>query len=270
MDARSALGDGYSRDLRLVLADPERTLESLRKLEDAAGDFEIDEVTLLPVVQRPEKILCVGLNYDAHRVETGREASNHPVLFTRFASTLIGHGRPILRPLASAKLDYEGELAVIIGQRGRRVPVERALDLVAGYTCFNDASIRDWQRHTHQFTPGKNFPSTGALGPWLVTRDAIADPQALGLRTRLNGEEVQSGHTSQMIFPVRYLIHYITQFCELVPGDVIATGTPSGVGYRRSPPVYLGPGDVVEVDIEGVGCLRNPVVDEVSAEEASR
>ncbi|MCB9653378.1 MAG: fumarylacetoacetate hydrolase family protein [Deltaproteobacteria bacterium] len=268
VDARTvldpSLGDvvGCAADLQGVIE--ANALDRLRPLEDRAGDFGLDEITLLPVVRRPEKILCVGLNYDAHRIETGREETKHPVLFTRFASTLIGHGQSLVRPLASSKLDYEGELAVIIGKRGRRVPLEHALDLVAGYTCFNDASVRDWQRHTHQFTPGKNFPSTGALGPWLVTRDAIEDPQSFALRTRVNGKEVQSGHTAQMIFSVRDLIHYITQFCELAPGDVIATGTPSGVGYRRDPPLYLCPGDVVEVDIEGIGCLRNPVVAEAS------
>lgn len=217
------------------------------------------EIVHLPVVTRPRKILCVGVNYDAHRVEMGRERPAHPVIFTRFASTLVGHRQPILRPDASDRLDYEGELAVVIGRRARHVAQVDALSILAGYACFNDASVRDWQRHTSQFTPGKNFDRTGALGPWLVTSDEVGDPAGRTLTTRLNGRTVQSASTSQMTFTIPELIAYISTFTTLEPGDVIATGTPSGVGAKRDPPLYMKPGDLVEVEIEGIGTLANPI-----------
>ncbi len=227
-----------------------------------AGDLDLAALELLPVVPDPEKILCVGVNYEGHRVETGRERTEHPVLFTRFANSQVGHRRPLVRPRASAQLDYEGELAVVIGRRGRHVPRGEALGLVAGYACYNDASVRDWQRHTSQFTPGKNFVGTGAFGPWLVTADEVPDPSALDLVTRVNGAEVQRASTGEMIFDVPALIAYCSTFTELAPGDVLVTGTPSGVGVRRTPPLFLKAGDVVEVEISGVGLLANPVVDE--------
>ncbi|MBA3439660.1 MAG: fumarylacetoacetate hydrolase family protein [Pyrinomonadaceae bacterium] len=229
--------------------------------EQELGD-ELNKITVLPVIPNPDKIICVGLNYAAHRAETGRGETDHPTLFTRFANTLVGHNQPIIKPKASEQTDYEAELAVIIGKRARHVSVAEALSYVGGYACFNDVSIRDWQHHTSQFTPGKNFPGTGSLGPWLVTADEIADPSKLTLMTRLNGEELQNATTDQMIFTIPDLISYISTFTELVPGDIIATGTPSGVGVARKPPLFMKPGDMVEVEVSGIGVLRNPVVAE--------
>ena len=228
----------------------------------SAADYRSDEVTYDPVIPLPGKIICVGLNYEEHRVETGRPESSHPSLFTRFADTLIGHRAPIIRPSVSSALDYEGELAVVIGREGFRVPRDKALDIVAGYACFNEGTLRDWQRHTHQFTPGKNFPNTGAFGPELVTPDEIGRFSDLRIETRLNGSVMQSAKLGDMIFSVPHIIEYVTAFTPLSPGDVIATGTPGGVGFKREPPLYMKPGDVVEVTIERVGHLVNDVRDE--------
>lgn len=235
----------------------EATLEAAR----ASRRLGVHEVRWLPPVPDARKVLCVGLNYDEHRVETGRPQTEHPTLFTRFPDSLVGHEQSMVRPRASTQLDYEGELAVIIGRRARHLSQERALECVAGYTCFDDGSVRDWQRHTHQYTPGKNFVASGAMGPFLVTADEVPDPSALSLETRVNGQRVQHGHTSQMLFSIPRLLAYITEFTELGPGDVVATGTPGGVGFKRSPPLFLKQGDVVEVDVEGVGTLRNWVID---------
>jgi 2-keto-4-pentenoate hydratase/2-oxohepta-3-ene-1,7-dioic acid hydratase in catechol pathway len=228
----------------------------------AAPDYGLGAISFLPVIPTPSKILCVGINYDAHRQETGRPKSEFPTIFTRFADTQIGHERPLVRPRVSVCFDYEGELAVIIGRGGRYIPASRALDHVAGYACYNDASVRDWQRHASQFTPGKNFPGTGGFGPALVTPDEVGDPQALRLTTRLNGEVMQDATTDQMIFSVRELIAYISSFTLLLPGDVICTGTPGGVGFMREPPVFMKAGDTVEVEISRVGVLRNAVTDD--------
>jgi 2-keto-4-pentenoate hydratase/2-oxohepta-3-ene-1,7-dioic acid hydratase in catechol pathway len=232
----------------------------------AAKDAErlrLGAVTLLPVIPDPAKILCVGLNYETHRRETGRPESEHPTIFTRFADSLVGHGAKIIRPRVSTMLDFEGELAVVIGKGGRYIPCENALQHVAGYTCHNDATLRDWQRHTSQFTPGKTFPGTGPLGPYLVTPDEIADLDAVTLETRLNGIVVQSASVGQMIFSVAELIEYISSFTPLAAGDVIASGTPGGVGFKREPPLFMKPGDRVEVDISSVGLLINDVADEI-------
>lgn len=223
----------------------------------AEGQFRYD-----PVLPNPGKILCVGLNYEEHRRETGRPEAAHPAIFTRFADTLIGHGAPILLPQLSKALDYEGELAVVIGRPGFRVPKASALDLVAGYAPFNDATLRDWQRHTHQFTPGKNFPGTGAFGPELVTPDEIAEFARARIETRLNGSIVQSATLGEMIFPVADIIAYVSDFTRLAPGDVIITGTPGGVGFKREPQLFMQAGDIVEVSIEGIGRLTNPIVSE--------
>lgn len=220
------------------------------------------DVQLLPVIPSPGKILCIGINYATHVRETGREMPTYPMIFTRFADSQTAHGAPILRPRTSHKLDFEGELAIVIGKRARHVAGEDALDYVAGYACYNDGSVRDWQKHTIQFVPGKNFPRTGAFGPWLVTADEIPDPQNLSLTTRLNGEVMQHTRTSDMIFGVRQLIAYCSTFTELAPGDVIVSGTTGGVGAFREPPVWMKPGDIVEVDIESIGVLRNPIADE--------
>jgi 2-keto-4-pentenoate hydratase/2-oxohepta-3-ene-1,7-dioic acid hydratase in catechol pathway len=214
------------------------------------------------VIPNPDKILCVGINYVDHQRETGRDKTEYPVLFTRFANTQVGHRQPLIRPRASEKFDFEGELAVVIGRSGRHIPESDALSYIAGYACYNDGSVRDWQRHTTQFTPGKNFVGTGAFGPWLVTADEATGVADAAISTRLDGEEVQRARTSELVFGIRELIHYISTFTELAPGDVISTGTPGGVGAARKPPLWMKPGDMVEVEIEGIGVLRNTVAAE--------
>ncbi|KPF83697.1 hypothetical protein IP70_18330 [alpha proteobacterium AAP38] len=227
-----------------------------------APTLPLSSVTLLPVLPNPGKIFCVGHNYETHRQETGRAKVGHPSIFTRFADTLTAHGAPIVRPRVSTSLDFEGELAIVIGKGGRYIPENEAMAHIAGFTCANDASVRDWQWHTQQFTPGKNFPSTGALGPWLVTPDEITDLPAVTVTTRLNGQVVQHAPMADLIFPLPVIVSYLSSFSPLSPGDVILTGTPGGVGAKREPPLWMKPGDVVEVDISGVGLLRNEIVDE--------
>ena len=222
-------------------------------------DFAFGAVEHDPVIPNPDKIICVGLNYHAHINETGREETPNPVLFTRFPGSQVGHQAPLIKPLESDKFDYEGELAVSIGKEGRRVPEDEGLSVVAGYACYNDGSIRDWQKHTHQFMPGKNFAHTGPFGPWMVTADEIPDPSTLRLQTRLNGEVMQDATTDLMIASVPRLIAYCATILPLLPGDVIVSGTPGGVGARRDPPVFMKDGDLCEVDISGIGVLRNKV-----------
>lgn len=232
----------------------------------SAPHYEISRVDWLPVVPNPEKIFCVGLNYEMHRKETGRAEVAHPTIFTRFPYTQTGHLTDIVRPRVSTDLDFEGELALIIGKRGRYISLDQALDHVAGYACYNDASVRDWQYHTHQFTPGKNFPRTGGFGPWMVTPDELPD---LGMRTivtRLNGQVVQKATLGQMIFDVPALVEYCSSFSPLECGDVIVTGTPGGVGAKRNPPLWMKLGDTVEVEIDGIGILRNGISNEASSE----
>jgi 2-keto-4-pentenoate hydratase/2-oxohepta-3-ene-1,7-dioic acid hydratase in catechol pathway len=207
------------------------------------------------------KILCVGVNYRPHIEEMGRDIPDYPVVFTRFASSLVGPGEPVIRPLASEQFDFEGELAIVIGKPARHVSRGDALDYVAGYCCFLDGSVRDWQRHTGQFTAGKNFDRSGAIGPMVPAAD-VPDHTALELTTRVNGEVMQRGRVGDLVFDIPQLIEYCSTFTELRPGDVIATGTPGGVGAARTPPVWLRDGDLVEVEISGIGVLRNPVRDE--------
>lgn len=229
----------------------------------ATSDFSLDDITFLPVIPKPDKILCVGLNYESHRLETGRPEEQYPVIFTRFAESQVGHLQPLVRPVAvSTAFDYEGEVAVVIGKSGYRIAQERAIDHVAGYACYNDATARDWQRHTHQFTPGKNFPGTGAFGPYLVTPDEVGELAALRLTTRLNGNVVQEAGLDQFIFTVPHLIAYCSTFTPLRPGDVILTGTPGGVGFKRNPPLFMKPDDRIEVEVTRLGILSNRVVDE--------
>jgi len=231
--------------------------------EDAGGaEFDTAELCFAPVIPNPDKILCVGVNYRPHIKEMGRQVPDHPVVFVRFPGSLVGQGEPIIRPIASEQFDFEGELAVIVGKRARHVPRESALEYVAGYCCFMDGSIRDWQRHTPQFTAGKNFHQSGAMGPCMVTADEIPNPSVLQLTTFVNGEVMQRGQVSDLVFDIPGLIEYCSTFSELVPGDVIATGTPGGVGAARTPPIWLKAGDAVEVEIPGVGLLQSPVVDE--------
>jgi len=237
-------------------------LGDLSKLKMDGQRAHIDDLTLLPVVQAPSKIICVGINYVAHAAEAGRKVGEYPVIFQRYADTLIGHGQRLLRPKVSEQFDFEGELGVIIGKGGSHIDPANAMDHVAGYCCFNDASIRDWQFHTHQYGMGKNFRCTGALGPWLVTADEIPDYRELRLRSYLNGELMQEGKLDQLAFDIPHIISYVSQALPWRPGDVIATGTPSGVGFKREPPLFLKAGDEFEVHIPEVGQLVNPVANE--------
>jgi len=225
--------------------------------------YDLADLSWLPVVPNPDKIFCVGLNYEMHRKETGRAEVAHPTIFTRFPNSQTGHLTDIVRPRVSTDLDFEGELALIIGKGGRYISRDRAFDHIAGYACYNDGSVRDWQHHTHQFTPGKNFPQTGSFGPWMVTPDELPDLGKRTIMTRLNGQIVQQATFGQMIFDIPTLIEYCSSFNPLECGDVIVTGTPGGVGVKRNPPLWMKPGDVVEVEIEGIGVLRNGISDEV-------
>lgn len=229
---------------------------------DDAADLSPDDIVFLPVIPDPEKIICVGLNYRDHVAETGRTVSEYPVLFTRYPASQTGHLQPLIRPRVSDHFDYEGELAVIIGVGGRHISAERALDHVAGYACYNEGSIRDWQRHTSQFFIGKTFDRSGSFGPWMVTPDELPDPSALTLETRLNGAVVQRTTTDLMITDVAHLIEYVSVVLPLSPGDVLVTGTPGGVGAKRTPPLWMKPGDTVEVEISGIGVLCNGVTEE--------
>jgi 2-keto-4-pentenoate hydratase/2-oxohepta-3-ene-1,7-dioic acid hydratase in catechol pathway len=228
----------------------------------AAPDRKLSAVKFLPVIPRPGKILCAGINYRSHAAEMARELPKQPSMFIRFADTLVGHGGELIRPQVSDHFDFEGELALIIGKGGRHIVAERALEHVAGYTCFVDGSVRDYQKFS--VTSGKNFPGTGPLGPWLVTRDEIPDPGRLTLTTRLNGKEVQHATTDLLIYSIPQIIAFCSDFTALVPGDVISTGTPEGVGHGRKPPLWMKAGDTLEVEITGIGVLRAQVVDERS------
>lgn len=245
-----------------TMIDALRALDRIREAAGAETDFAVGDVRFLPVVQNPARIICVGLNYRTHLEETGREMPTHPIIFTRFASSQVGHGEPILRPLASGQLDFEGELALVIGQDCRRVSRDDAFSVIAGYSNYNDGSVRDWQRHTMQWGPGKNFPQTGGFGPYLVTADEIGDIRDASLVTRLNGAEMQRATIADLLFGIPELIEYCSAFTPLEVGDVIVTGTTGGVGMARTPPLWMKAGDVVEVEIDGLGILSNPVADE--------
>jgi 2-keto-4-pentenoate hydratase/2-oxohepta-3-ene-1,7-dioic acid hydratase in catechol pathway len=238
--------------------------------EEAAGrspDHALEAVTWLPPILQPEKILCIGVNYPDRNAEykDGSDAPRYPSMFMRTPRSFVGHDTPLVRPRASAQLDYEGELVLIIGKTGRHIPQTRALDHVAAITLCNEGTIRDWVRHAKfNVTQGKNFDSTASLGPWLVPYTDELQISDIRLTTRVNGELRQDDRTSRLIFPFRYLINYISTFTTLVPGDVIVTGTPTGAGARFDPPRYLKPGDVIEIEAEGIGLLRNGVVDEAT------
>jgi 2-keto-4-pentenoate hydratase/2-oxohepta-3-ene-1,7-dioic acid hydratase in catechol pathway len=260
VDAGKRLGSRFATLRDALRAD---ALPALRELERVKPDHALDDVEFLPpIADAAAKLLCIGINYVPHMQEMGRERPEYPVVFVRFADSIVGHGQPMLRPIASTQFDYEGELAVVIGKRARRVSRAAALDYVAGYSCFNDGSIRDFQRHSGQFTPGKNFHASGSFGPWLVTADEQPDPRRLRLRTRLNGAVMQDESVGELCFDVPQLIEYCSSWSQLEPGDVIVTGTPGGVGAGRKPPLWMKAGDSVEVDIAGIGVLRNPIVDE--------
>jgi 2-keto-4-pentenoate hydratase/2-oxohepta-3-ene-1,7-dioic acid hydratase in catechol pathway len=227
---------------------------------NAKPDHRLADVRLLPVIPDPAKIICAGINYRAHAAEAGRDLPKQPSVFARFADTLVGHDGEMIRPKISEQFDFEGELALVIGRGGRHIAAKDALEHVAGYTCFVDGSVRDYQKYS--VTSGKNFPATGPLGPWMVTADEIPDPGRLLLTTRLNGREVQRSGTDLLIYSIPAIIAFVSDFTPLTPGDIIATGTPEGVGQRRNPPLWMRPGDVLEVEISNIGILRTRVVDE--------
>ena len=261
VDCGAKLGKKYP-DLKAVIAN--RGLADAKKFAASKKkpDVPAAKVKYLPPIGNPDKIICIGLNYKSHVAETGRSDAQYPTIFTRFSNTQVGHGQPMIRPKNSEKYDYEGEVAVIIGKKCRHVSKADALKYVAGYSCYNDGSIRDWQRHTTQFTPGKNFVGTGGFGPWIVTADEIKDPSKMTLITRLNGQELQRATTDLLIFDIPTLINYCSEWTELVPGDVIVTGTPGGVGFVRNPPIFMKPGDTCEVEVDMVGTLVNPIAAE--------
>lgn len=245
-------------DLKAVIAAGK--LDELDLLTRQSGSVVTSSnARLLPVIPHPGKIFCVGLNYKTHVAETKRADSEYPSIFTRFADSLNAHNAPLPHPNETTRFDFEGELAVIIGKGGRNIKQADALEHIAGYACFNDGTARDWQRHTHQWIPGKNFPLTGPLGPFMATRKEIPDVNQLTLESRLNGEVMQHASVADLIYTLPVIIEYLSGFTNLSPGDVIATGTPGGVGDRREPPVYMKVGDVIEVEITGLGILRNVV-----------
>ena len=259
VDVGSALKDRFA-DLKAVLAAD--ALASVSEFAARAKRLPLSAITWLPVIPNPDKILCIGLNYEMHRQETGRSEVENPTVFGRYANSQIGHMAELVRPRVSVEFDYEGELAVIIGKGGRYISKADSWSHIAGYAPYNEGSIRDFQRHTMQFTPGKNFPGTGAFGPWMMTPDELGDLPGLRLRTRVNGETVQDAKLGEMIFDIPTQIEYCSKFTQLEPGDVIVTGTPGGVGAKRKPPLWLKPGDRVEVEIERLGTLSNGVADE--------
>jgi 2-keto-4-pentenoate hydratase/2-oxohepta-3-ene-1,7-dioic acid hydratase in catechol pathway len=283
-EANGQAGIGWVKDIHatdfvnLTLAAPElpRNLKDLictpgglaaadaaARKAPASAVQTMASVTMLPLIPNPGKIVCMGLNYADHAKEGGNARPEYPSFFLRGNSSMVGHNQPIVRPKASTQLDYEAELAVIIGKKARHLTANNALDCIAGYSCFNDGSIRNYQRKSSQWTIGKNFDGTGPFGPCLVTPDELP-PGAAGLRiqSRLNGKVMQDANTDVFLWNVVEALRIITECMTLEPGDVIITGTPAGVGYARTPPVWMAPGDVCEIEVEGVGILSNPIVDE--------
>jgi 2-keto-4-pentenoate hydratase/2-oxohepta-3-ene-1,7-dioic acid hydratase in catechol pathway len=232
-------------------------------LQTNKPNLKLSQLQLLPVIPNPDKIFCVGLNYGEHVKETGREVTETPVIFLRLADSQVAHGQDILRPPESHRLDYEAEIAIIIGKGGRRIAEKDAWDHIAGYSCYNDGSVRDWQVATSQWIPGKNFYKTGGFGPWMVTSDEIAPGQVMRLQTVLNGQVLQDTTTDKMIHSIPRQIAYISTFMPLSPGDVIVTGTPGGVGNKRNPQIFMKPGDVCEIVVDAIGTLRNGIRDDV-------
>lgn len=270
-----AVVDGRALDLKKSLngkyADLLAALQAgaLVELEEAVSrgglSYDLKEIEFLPVIPNPPKIICIGINYETHRSETGKDPSAKPWVFGRFANSQVGHGQPLIAPLESTRFDYEGEIAVIIGKRGRRISQAASWEHIAGYAPYNDGSVRDWQRHTPQWVPGKNFVGSGGFGPWMATRGEIADNAELHLSTRVNGRELQRATSHEMIQSIPQIIEYCSTFTELEPGDVIVTGTPGGVGARQEPPLFMKDGDIVEIEIAEIGVLRNPVKQEAPA-----
>jgi 2-keto-4-pentenoate hydratase/2-oxohepta-3-ene-1,7-dioic acid hydratase in catechol pathway len=258
VDLGKRLGNRYPDLLSLVAAN---AFSEATKLLTEKIDFKSGEITWLPVIPNPGKIICVGLNYQDHVVETGRDNTEQPAIFLRLPESQVGHLQPIVRPNESKNLDFEAEIAVIVGKPGRRISQKDAWGHIAGYSCYNDGSVRDWQRHTIQWTAGKNFARTGGFGPWMVTADEIPPGTKMTLSCRLNGETMQKATTEQMIFKIPKIIEYVSTWTTLQPGDVLVTGTPGGVGARRTPPIWMKPGDKVEIEIDKVGILENSIAD---------
>ncbi len=249
-------GNGYATLKDAIAADALGVLAGVDGVRHGLAGIEY-----CPVITQPNKILCAGLNYHAHREETGRgDGDSKPTIFTRFAAAQMGHLQPMVRPLESNSLDYEGEIAIIIGKPGRRISQQDALSHVAGYSIYNDGSVREWQRHTSQFTPGKNFASTGGFGPWMMTPDEVGDPYRMHLTTRLNGEVMQDADASLLIFNFQQLIEFCSTWIELEAGDVLVTGTPGGVGAARKPPLFMDEGDEIEIEVQPIGKLCNKVI----------
>jgi 2-keto-4-pentenoate hydratase/2-oxohepta-3-ene-1,7-dioic acid hydratase in catechol pathway len=260
LDLQPILG-ARAPDLRCLIAN-NLTGAAAEALKTNAPTLKFSELELLPVIPNPDKILCVGLNYHDHVVESGRALTEKPAIFVRMPASQVAHGQAIVRPPESERLDYEGEIAIVIGEGGRRIAEADAWKHIAGYSCYNDGSIRDWQNHTTQWTAGKNYWRTGGFGPWLVTSDEIRPNQKLTLTTKLNGVELQRATTDMMIHSIPRQIAYISAFIPLLPGDVIVTGTPGGVGNKRTPQLFMKAGDVVEIEVDAVGILKNTVRDE--------
>jgi 2-keto-4-pentenoate hydratase/2-oxohepta-3-ene-1,7-dioic acid hydratase in catechol pathway len=260
VDLRQALGGRYADLQALIAADAVATAATAA--QGKAAEFRLGDVTLLPVIPHPGKIWCCGLNYGEHVRETNREVTEQPTFFLRVADSQVGHDQPILCPPESTQVDYEAEIAVIIGRPGRRIAEADVAQHIAGYACYNDGSIRDWQKHTSQWVPGKNFWRTGGFGPWMVTADEIPFGSVMRLQTVLNGQVLQDATTEMMIHSIAKQIAYVSTIAPLQPGDVIVTGTPGGVGARRSPPVWMTPGDVCEIVVDRIGTLRNPIAAE--------
>ena len=251
-------------DLGFLFADG--LLDEARKaIEGAEPDYSLDDIRYAKPILFPEKIVCIGVNYSDRNAEyrDGSDLPKYPSIFMRTPGSLVAHGEPIVRPPESEQLDYEGEIAIVIGKGGRRIPEDEAEAHIGGLTCLNEGTIRDWLRHgKFNVTQGKNFERTGSVGPWIVTADEFDGYDDLRVRTRVNGEVRQDDTTASLLFPFRYLISYVSTFTELAPGDIISTGTPNGAGARLDPPVWLKPGDLVEVEADGIGILSNTVMDE--------
>lgn len=266
LDAHGALRvrfDGeaaYPGTIQSLIAAGADALQQAGRALGTAPAIQVAEVTMLPPLAAPPKIVCIGLNYADHSSETGHQVPSYPTVFGRFASSLVGHGNAIVCPRVSTQLDFEGEFVAVIGRGGRDIPKSRALDHVAGYSVFNDASVRDYQMRTSQWTVGNNFDATGAFGPSFVSADELpAGAVGLQIETRLNGQTVQKASTRDMLFDVATLVSLLSEVFTWEPGDVIVTGTPAGVGLARTPPLWMKPGDVCEVEVEGIGLLRNPI-----------
>lgn len=249
---------GAPADLKDAIAAGQ--LEVLASDASASADVALTDIDYEPPIPNPDKVLCVGLNYKAHQEETGRGGEGVPTIFTRFANAQVGHEQTMVRPNESATLDYEGEIALVVGKAGRRISQANALSHIAGVSIYNDGSVREFQRQTSQFTPGKNFMATGGFGPWMMTLDEVGDLRSMTLTTRLNGEVMQHATSDMLVHGFEEIIEYCSTFTELVPGDVLVTGTPGGVGAARTPPVFMDEGDVIEVAVEPIGILRHKIV----------